>query len=389
MMGQGLAQALAGAGAAVNSYMERKEQKAFKEQTVSNLSNFLKQNPDASKELGFNIDPSDKKQVEAAVKGFGGGDFNKGSALANQLVQQFGAQKAQQAALRDALAKGGDARSVASNLFGAGAEVGQTAALVNAIANSEQTRSPDGISLGKFMDVRNGQKVEVTIDQNTGKEIAVAPVGDKPQLFESAVDRAIGEEVVAGQKALIENSNKALNQINKLDEVLAILETGNPQTGIFSEVLTNLNRVRSKFLGDKAAGRSVTDTQLLDALLGSDVFPLIGELGIGARGIDTPAERDFLRNVFTGTQQLDKTTLIDLTEMRRKKAAKAIEEYNNAVEGGKFKRREEIMGSPMPKLSVPARANKLNVSENISNPSQPLSREEQAELDQLRKRFGR
>ena len=40
----------------------------------------------------------------------------------------------------------------------------------------------------------------------------------------------------------------------------------------------------------------ISDIQEQDRLVGSEDFPLTKALGIGARGLDTPAEREFLRN---------------------------------------------------------------------------------------------
>jgi hypothetical protein len=40
----------------------------------------------------------------------------------------------------------------------------------------------------------------------------------------------------------------------------------------------------------------ISDIEEQDRLVGSEAFPLIKALGIGARGLDTPAEREFLRN---------------------------------------------------------------------------------------------
>jgi hypothetical protein len=94
--------------------------------------------------------------------------------------------------------------------------------------------------------------------------------------------------------------------------------------------------VWEKFAADKKAGRRVEDTQYLDALLGSEVFPLIQQLGIGARGMDTPAEREFLRKVMTGTINLDKNTLIRMAELRRRALVDNATRYNSRVDSGEL-----------------------------------------------------
>ena len=154
----------------------------------------------------------------------------------------------------------------------------------------------------------------------------------------------VGSEVAKKDVALVTNVETAAKNLPKINQALDILQKGDPTTGIGAELLLNVNRVRSQFLKDKKAGKSVTDTQLLDAFLGSDVFPMIDALGIGARGLDTPAEREFLRNVFTGTIQMDKDTLVKLTELRKNIAERAVKDYNDKLGSGYFTKYEEALG---------------------------------------------
>ena len=154
----------------------------------------------------------------------------------------------------------------------------------------------------------------------------------------------VGTEVAKKDVALVTNVETAAKNLPKINQALDILQKGDPTTGIGAELILNVNRVRSQFLKDKKAGKSVTDTQLLDAFLGSDVFPMIDALGIGARGLDTPAEREFLRNVFTGTIQMDKNTLIKLTELRKNIAERAVKDYNDKLGSGYFTKYEEALG---------------------------------------------
>jgi hypothetical protein len=116
-----------------------------------------------------------------------------------------------------------------------------------------------------------------------------------------------------------------------------------------------MDKARSKFLGDKKAGIRVEGTEYLDALLGSDVFPQISALGIGARGLDTPAEREFLRSVITGTIKLDKGTLIRMTEFRRRSMEDAAKVYNSKVDSGQLDKFFEYTGRPKAKIEVSTR----------------------------------
>lgn len=162
----------------------------------------------------------------------------------------------------------------------------------------------------------------------------------------------VGAEVAKKDVALVTNVETAAKNLPKINQALDILKKGDPTTGIGAELILNINRVRSQFLKDKKAGKSVTDTQVLDALLGSDVFPMIDALGIGARGLDTPAEREFLRNVFTGTIQMDKNTLIKLTEIRKNIAERAVKEYNDKLGSGYFKNYEEALGRKLDPIQL-------------------------------------
>ena len=63
---------------------------------------------------------------------------------------------------------------------------------------------------------------------------------------------------------------------------------------------------------------------------------MIQSLGIGARGLDTPAERDFLLKVMTGSIELDNTTLQELTRIRAKVLERAVDEYNERLRSGEF-----------------------------------------------------
>ena len=117
-----------------------------------------------------------------------------------------------------------------------------------------------------------------------------------------------------------------LNQIQNSDAI----------TGFGADIQKNVNRFKAKVLKDAKAGKQVADTEILDAFLGSDVFPQIGALGIGAKGLDTPAEREFLRQVMTGTISMDKNALIKMTQIRRDIEKRSIDRYNSAVDSGEL-----------------------------------------------------
>jgi hypothetical protein len=172
-----------------------------------------------------------------------------------------------------------------------------------------------------------------------------------------STERAYGGKIAAlaaeQDIALADQAAAIPRNIAKVDEALDLLYNSDINTGLGAEVFNVMDKARAKFISDKKAGKRVESTEYLDALLGSDVFPQISALGIGARGLDTPAEREFLRNVITGTINLDKSTLIRMTEFRRRGLEDAAKVYNSKVERGELDKYFEFTGRPKNRVEVP------------------------------------
>jgi hypothetical protein len=173
-------------------------------------------------------------------------------------------------------------------------------------------------------------------------------VGTAETELGKVVGKGVGEDLLKSFNL----AKQSYDNIPKIDETLALLESGDATTGIGAEVINNVNRLKT-FFGSESAKRKVSDTEYLDALLGSDVFPQIGALGIGARGLDTPAEREFLRKVMTGTVAMDKDTLIRLTKTRRNIQERAIKNFNKDVEEGNYDKFFEAAQRPKRKFDIP------------------------------------
>lgn len=132
----------------------------------------------------------------------------------------------------------------------------------------------------------------------------------------------------------IEKTNKILTTLNEQDESGDFVVT----TGLGAEVTTNINRgwnlIKSALGFEPSQWEEVSKEQYLEALLGSDVFPLIKQLGIGARGLDTPAEREFLLSVMTGKRTMDRGALQRITKLRQDISREIIDKYNEQLESG-------------------------------------------------------
>ena len=179
----------------------------------------------------------------------------------------------------------------------------------------------------------------------------------------------------AAQKAMVVSDNKELEAVRKaeialekLDEVLGIIDKGDPNLGALSGFYQTVDEVMAKFGLSTESAKSATDTQLLEALLGSDVFGMIAILGIGARGIDTPAERDFLIKVMTGERKMTPEALRRMTLYRRKYSRKVIEDYNARLKDGYYdlyqkhaRKLKHIDVSPLEVWKPPAVENIISV----------------------------
>ena len=143
-------------------------------------------------------------------------------------------------------------------------------------------------------------------------------------------DETVGTLLAEKHGKQIDLAEKGPAQIDKLNDVLRTLNQGTPNVGFFSTIQQAFDKAFAAF-GSEEAMIAASDTEFLAALLGSDVFPYIQSLGIGARGLDTPAERIFLQRVMTGEITMEGAALEQLTRLRQKYTVRAIQEYNRRV----------------------------------------------------------
>jgi len=176
-----------------------------------------------------------------------------------------------------------------------------------------------------------------------------------PKQYESSFEKKAGEWGAEQMGEVISNADNAVRSVENANRVIALVEAGRAPTGLFADIKTNLARLGAA-LGGPEAARTASDAQLLEATLGSDVFPLIKSLGIGARGLDTPAEREFLLKVMTGTLALEGDTLKRMAEIRRKYAERAIDKYNELYDKGDLQRFSQYSGIPVNRIQKPLSA---------------------------------
>ena len=144
--------------------------------------------------------------------------------------------------------------------------------------------------------------------------------------------------VTALAEGLTNQYNAALNatgNIRKIDETINLIENSDVDTGFGAEFRQNLRKAQSLYSDDPELLKTLTDTELLNAALGQNVFGAINSLGIGARGLDTPAEREFLREVLAGRITLTKDTLLEMARIRRRAEENNITRWNNTLQSGR------------------------------------------------------
>lgn len=154
----------------------------------------------------------------------------------------------------------------------------------------------------------------------------------------------MGKEFAKGDVELVKNARKAVGRISSLNNTSEAIIRGAVsegkegfETGPFAELRKGVDAFLVGFGNrDKQRVSRLSDAELINATLGADVFGAIGELGIGARGLDTPAEREFLRQVLTGTIETTPAALLYMSYLRQKIQRSTIDTYNEYLDAGVY-----------------------------------------------------
>jgi len=371
LIGQGLAGLGQQVASGIEKYYKKQEEKQLNEQATETVSRILKTNPAFGAQVGLKPDASgniDRKAIGAVVKSLGGAANT--IQFANTL-NEFTRKQSEDT----------QAAQYASAVTNAG---GRPFSMVNQVSPTAQFRGAEmaaGLAKTKSETAENlREKAGASGRVMTQEEVAAIPAGtdykgtplpdgtifvtglsrSSPSattninMSENAYKKEAGATLFQRDLSEYDAVSAAPDRIEKLDEVLGIIKSGDVTTGFGAELFLNANRIKAKFMNDQKAGKTVQNTELLEALLGSDVFPMITALGIGAKGMDTPAEREFLRQVFTGTKDLDTKTLERLTEIRRDIELRTVKKYKDNYDKGTYKRFFEESGRQVPDFnSIP------------------------------------
>ena len=192
---------------------------------------------------------------------------------------------------------------------------------------------------------KDGLPITYQINKDSGKVSILGGGGGGVNVTTTvgAENQASKLNVFKNQEDLNKTMDSAKLAYKNLPRVRAAYNlTSQAPTGAFANELTDYNAFMSKVRGKGqykeyiASLRAATSGQDMKALLGGDVFPLIKILGIGARGLDTPAEREFLISVMTGQATMTEAALKSITARRLRQSDDTIQEYNNLINDGAY-----------------------------------------------------
>jgi hypothetical protein len=204
-------------------------------------------------------------------------------------------------------------------------------------------------------------KGQILIDKRTGEQIAnIGPAVDRRSMTnvnvsgtaENEYAKKVGAGVAERDLTYLDTTTATAKTLPKIQETLDLLNKGQINTGLAKDMQDGLAKLRSQVLKDRAAGQNVSDSEYLDSLLGSDTFAQIPLLGLGAKGMDTPAERDFILSVITGQRTLSRDTLRRMTEFRRDAALRQVNDFNGRLAGGEFNQYQSITGRTLEPIKI-------------------------------------
>ena len=169
---------------------------------------------------------------------------------------------------------------------------------------------------------------------------------------EGSYAQAAGKGLFEQDSEMINKAFQQQNLNNELNVAADLIASGKAYTGAFSPIKSTFGSIRNTMFKDGKFDQSVSATEFLNAITGKQVFPMIGELGIGARGLDTPAERRFLQQVMTGDPSMNPDALIKMNIMAKRRQAYFAERYNKKIESGGFKNYEKASSTKLDKLEM-------------------------------------
>jgi len=150
----------------------------------------------------------------------------------------------------------------------------------------------------------------------------------------------------------------ALQRLESINDQIAMLDKGNVNVGFMGEIKTGIDKLTAAF-GNKDAAERVTNTEILESVLGLDLMSAITAAGLTTRSFDTPAEMKNLRAAFVGGTTLSPEAIKTIAKFRRGVLQTVVNDYNQKVDNGVYNRLSEAFGQPVKKIKLPTVINSI------------------------------
>ena len=350
-IGQGIANLGEQVGAGIKQYYEKKEAKEKSSRANNLVKELIKKNPAFIKDtFGQDIDPTDEGLVKTIVETIGvekviklKSDFTQAEEQKTRdsrvagivgLLEQgngslegsgFNASEFDQQNLQQA-------RSIYANNQFLKERIGATSRL-NLPTEKAPTQMQEYVRL-RTQAFREEKGREPTAQDKAGfmQQFPRSSTNINVDTGAKVEDTETSRSRVARNVKLLDSAAAGVNTMRKAKRVQEIINSGDVSTGFFAKVNLMKNKLVAAFGGEDAL-KKASATELTEALLGSEVFQLFQQLGVGARGLDTPGERDFMIKVLTGDITMQKKTILDMAKRRFDEGKRGVEQFNSRVKG--------------------------------------------------------
>jgi hypothetical protein len=147
-------------------------------------------------------------------------------------------------------------------------------------------------------------------------------------------------------------AQNAVQSIKSIDDQIAMIDKGDINVGFTGDVQQGIDKLKALF-GNKQAAERVTNTEILESVLGKDLLDAINALGLTTQAYNTPAEMKNLRTAFTGGTEMSPAAIRQLAVFRRGVIQTLVNRYNEEVDLGMYNRLGKSFGTEIKKVTLP------------------------------------
>lgn len=251
---------------------------------------------------------------------------------------------------------------------------GFQAAMQSQIENIQEQRAitASGNATADYLDGLGLTQQAALVRQNP--ELA-ADVLKSATSRDTAYEKAAGQKRVDDEYQIVSEAEAAEFSIRKNEDLLAqVRDADSNYVGRLSSLKTETAAILGDVpgLGDALKSAELTkewmakaeNTEALNKALQSDVFAAIRDLGIGARGLDTPAERRFLVAVIAGDVTAQRAALEELLVSKIERSRNSVKQYNRRLNAGELDDYQRVMKRTLNPIVI---EDQQQIIEGVSN----------------------